>query len=302
VDRSPWDTNDGTKEDGTPWYDNEDYDWKGLHKETRLDRDGYDKDGNDKWGVHKSVKPIDKVDMYDSTLIKNQGNAHFATGWARSMLAQNADAVYNQFNGIKEQWNAEGKSIPSFMETIIQTCNKEKMPIFPTTGSHILGRPLANISEYIAAMIYAQPEGERDNFRLIMDAFRTRAYVDARAISGGNPSIAELEQLYTALTAAGIQLNHASHYDFLKDTFIPGQAEILNISPKLVQTVLNQITTKENAYASIDDIRALGLNATMPDAGVDNQDVPIRNLSYVRTVVSNYEAQYNQNKTQNLAN
>jgi len=146
-------------------------------------------------------------------------------------------------------------------------------------------------------MIKAMPSGEQENFRLIMDAFRTRAYVDARAINPSdhvsNPSQAELSGLYVELAAKGVNVNAANFDQYLNNTLIPNLSVTLNINPGLVRTLLNQITTFERAFASVDDIRELGFDPVMNNYGniyAPPPGFPLRrNLNFTRNLINDIE-------------
>jgi len=319
VTGKPHDTN-GNKENGDRWYDNESYDYEGYtaagwnkagdHRDTGkphdtdgndingdkwYDADGYDYQGLDVNGFAK-LEPVAAAVMYPNSSIISQSRAGTAIDWARGLLEQNADNV-------KTQFSAHGGSNPAFRDIVMAACDSSKIPgAIPETGDSIVNNGISAISRYIVEIAQAFPLGEeRDNFNLIMDAFRTRAYVDARSIKVNdptdNPSQAELTQLYIELAAAGVNVNAANFDQELNNTIIPNLSATLNINPGLVRTLLNQITTFERAFASVDDIRALGYDPTMNNLGRPYaQQFPIRNLSYIHSLLAGHEVNLTQSQ------
>jgi len=287
----PHDTN-GNDINGAYWRDENGYDYNGLDV-NGLDRDGYDADGNDKFGVHKSVQPVNKRNMPNSNTVEVQSDAGVLVATLRRHLEASADAT-------KLQFMEHGGTNPHFRDVVMALCDLSKAPELLVSGDNLINSGIDAFSKYLAEFIQVFTIGEeRDNFNLIMDAFRTRAYVDARVVAqndpAANPSQEELHDLYVQLAAAGVNVNAANFDMYINETLIPNISTNMNISPVLVQTLLNHITTNERAYASVDDIRALGFNPVMSGRPYE-QLVPIRNLNFVRDRLNQQVAALNQNQ------
>ena len=120
-----------------------------------------------------------------------------------------------------------------------------------------------------------------------MNTLRTQTYVDYRGHSDAtnNNGIAELQGLYTELSALGIDVNAGNLNQYFTDTIIPELSSTLNVNSGLIKTLLNQITSYEQFYANVDDARAQGFKPTITNNLLYyNQIIPIRTLAYASTL------------------
>jgi len=138
---------------------------------------------------------------------------------------------------------------------------------YARTGDDVLRDGMTPISRYLAPMIAGLPAGEQDNFRLVMDTFRAREYVNARQIKNSQTyadSLTELTALFSQLVATnGVGANSNNFPKYMDDTIIPMLSRELNLNPGLIRTLLNHVATFERFYASRDDIRTLDLVPVM---------------------------------------
>ncbi|MCL2244695.1 MAG: hypothetical protein FWC03_09555 [Treponema sp.] len=100
----------------------------------------------------------------------------------------------------------------------------------------------------------------------------------------------ELQDMYIQLNAM-MGVNSTNFGTYITTTLIPALSEKLNISPVLVQTLLNQFTTIERAWASKDDIHALGYQPIMNGQTQYQQQVPIRYQTYLNNVLESIMSQ-----------
>ena len=306
-----WNRTGVNKTTGT-LYDNQGYDMGGFNSAgwnrdginkttgTNLDSDGYNAAGNDKFGVNKSVQPVNSIGMDATKYINKVSDVTSSIKIMRNTINEVVGDIKSQFNT-----TPLSPTNSRFYDVVKAACNGMQSTASNVNGYLLIGNGLTNVSKIIAEMVHAYPAAEQSRFRLDMEAFRLRAYLgDAgrgpildcsygREINvndpTGNPSRAELDEVYMQLASVGGP-NAANFEQYINNTLVPSLSEALQISPVLVKSLLNLITTFEWAYASVDDIRALGFTPIMSGAPTI-QPFSIRNRE---TVNGELEHQFQQ--------
>ena len=311
-DRSPYDL-DGNKENGDKWYENIDgvnYDYqgwsdKGWHKDGRelnkngypydaegllhdgitlwRDAEGYDYNGLDKNGFTK-LEPVVAPIIVSGVALNatSQGTANVVMNTGKSNLT-------NNFTDVIALFNQHGGTNSVVAQSVTNAHNG--MNFNSTLGGQIGERGFYAISRYLVTMRDQLPENKRNEFMLLMDAYRTRAYADWRSHGDqGAAANAELNGIYTQLLSMGVGANAANFDTYFEDTFIPYLSAELNLNPGLIRTLLNQMTGFERFYANVNDIDALGPQAVTSDHGGGLYSPwPDRTLEYIRGIIEEVE-------------
>lgn len=252
-----WDRQNKNKETKTQ-YDKNGYDYQGFDNQG-LDRDGYDRQGKDAWGLPKTEKPVPvETYYYDYNKMTSQGHANRPVEEAQYFMNKYATETATQFSTYCG--NTELKNL------VLAECNRAQTS-GPVDGDVLLGAGLTSNSKIVAFMITKYGNGVND-FDKAMETFRAREYEKMRSVTrtdhtpNANQSEEELQVLYTQLGMNDAQLDQ-----YIQNTMIPQLSTKLGISPVLVQTLLNNIATNEHIYANIDDVRAMGFDPIMLNAG-----------------------------------
>ena len=302
----PHDEN-GMERDGvTKWYDiinDIKYDYTGFTDGTQpgiiagWHKDGYyltpgretDDNGKDIHGntVWPTIEPVPSPELFGSHLINTQSGVTSAVRYGKEDLDEQAGLISDQFT-------EHGTTNTSLRDSVIHSCTN------PTgnsgIGDSIISNGMWSISNYIVNIKGQLPSDQQERFSLLMNTYRTQAYVDYRGYHESdplkNPSQAELITLYNQLDG----INPGQINTYFNNTVIPYLSETLDINPGLVRTLLNQITSFEQFYAIVDDARAQDFVPvpSLSDIPSYNPQTPIRNLDYIQEFITAAESQQNQ--------
>jgi hypothetical protein len=309
--------NEGYKQDGTYWRDDQGYDFQGwnvagwnkngINKETNKphdvhgnkedgtywrDKDGFDWQGVDTKGFVRLPEPVSKGALTGTELISGGATESLQQGRASGTGSRHLLILSRLTEETRNYFTAHGNTgtnNPGLNDVVITQMNAILNPVHaPTSGDLVILDTIIPISRYLAPMIAGLPAGEQDNFRLVMDTFRAREYVNARQIKNSQTyadSLTELAALFSQLVATnGVGANSNNFPKYMDDTVIPMLSMELNMNPGLIRTLLNHITTFERFYASRDDIQALDLVPVMTGVHIGTyvSHTPARTVDFVR--------------------
>ena len=264
-------------------YDDEFYNVNGFNAE------GYDRQGLDVNG-HKKVTPISLAVFHDSPTMTTQARVY-------DRLNTGKDTILTQFSQVMGQFNQHDIPMPEWLRDGVSSAAAYADTQLPsrTNGEHIVHFGLSAIGNYIRPIVDKIPEGpQREKFIILLDTFRTQAYVDHRAHSSTNPSFVgmdnsqtELHGLYTQLRAMGVDINNNEINAFFDNVVIPDLAspDSLHINPGLMKTLLNQTTSFEQYFAIVDDAKAQGFSPVTDRTASYIQLIYVRSLDYARGVM-----------------
>jgi hypothetical protein len=104
------------------------------------------------------------------------------------------------------------------------------------------------------------PADRRERFISLMEAYQMKAYNDMRYVEDDEGSMAKNLADYDGLFN---QLGVTDINTYMEQTVAPMLAEMLDVNPALVLSILNQIKSVEKFHANVNDADAQGFDITI---------------------------------------